>query len=1002
MSEQTHRFPTQVAEPPSPLLSASALRAALDSIAYNNMRPVAFGLCLLYLAIAVGHLVVLPTNVATPLIVTALVTATVFLAIALLLSRRAVPASWAHPIGMGMAGLMLGTVLLHLVIFSDPRQTTSVILLVIGVGSFFLSVRWLTLTVAIIWAGWGIVVWAAPPSPAWVHFGFALLFASVLAVLIHTVRLQAYSRIERLRFQDQQRLQELERTTQALRQSEERYRHLVEHSLGLICTHDVQGQLLSVNPAAARSLGYQVEEMVGRNLRDFLVPAVRPLLDEYLRRIRCHGKDSGVMRLLTKAGGKQVWAYHNVLYEAGQPPYVLGHAQDITNRVRLEKELRAARTKLERRVEERTAELRSVNAALQTEISERGRLEEALQQSEAYFRALIENAVDIIMVLDTGGTIRYRSPTVSGKGIFGYRPEELIGKRPAEFVHPEDIARLREVFAEAVKSPGVTPLPDFRARRADGSWRVMEATLNNLLDHPAVAGIVFTSRDITERKQLEETLQHSAAYFRALIENTADVFTVLGADGTIRYRSPTATGKGIYGHQLEDLLGKNIRDLIHPEDLPQLSRLTVAALKQPGVTHLPSFRVQHSDGSWRVMEGAIANLLDHPAVAGLVFTGRDITERRRLEEALRHSEAYFRTLLKIISDIIVVVGVDGIVSYQSPSAATLYYTDESVLGRDAFAFVHPDDLPTARARFAAALQQPGLSSPIELRARRKDGSWGVVEAVGNNQLHDPVVASFVVTVHDITERKRVEAELLRAKEAAEAASQAKSEFLATVSHELRTPLNIIVGYTDLLCQEDYGPLEPEQVEILQKIRSNAFVQAELISSVLHLSASEAGQLRTTVREISVPELMEELENETRGLWEGSRLTCRWWSAPELPRLYTDPGKLKVVIKNLVGNAIKFTAQGSVVVEARSRDEGIEISVTDTGAGIPAEAFTEIFEPFRQLDSSDTRPHAGVGLGLYIVKRWLTLLGGKITVESEVGRGSTFRIWLPLRLDPSGD
>jgi signal transduction histidine kinase len=189
---------------------------------------------------------------------------------------------------------------------------------------------------------------------------------------------------------------------------------------------------------------------------------------------------------------------------------------------------------------------------------------------------------------------------------------------------------------------------------------------------------------------------------------------------------------------------------------------------------------------------------------------------------------------------------------------------------------------------------------------------------------------------------------------------------------------------------------------LQKIRSNAFVQAELISSVLHISALEAGQLRTTVREVSVPELMEELENETRGLWEGSRLTCRWWSAPELPRLYTDPGKLKVVIKNLVGNAIKFTAQGSVVVEARSRDEGIEISVTDTGAGIPAEAFTEIFEPFRQLDSSDTRPHAGVGLGLYIVKRWLTLLGGKITVESEVGRGSTFRIWLPLRLDPSGD
>ena len=247
----------------------------------------------------------------------------------------------------------------------------------------------------------------------------------------------------------------------------------------------------------------------------------------------------------------------------------------------------------------------------------------------------------------------------------------------------------------------------------------------------------------------------------------------------------------------------------------------------------------------------------------------------------------------------------------------------------------------------------------------------------------------------LLETKRTAEELLKAKEEAEAADRAKTEFLATMSHELRTPLNAILGYTQLFLTETLGTLTVDQGYALQRVDKNGRELLDLISAVLDVSRMKAGRLPVEIKEVQVAELLKEIETETQELREQTNVVSVWKVERGLPLLYTDPGKLKVVIKNLIGNAVKFTEKGSITVDAHGYESGIGIDVIDTGVGIPTDELPSIFEPFRQLEGTRARQFGGTGLGLHIVKRLLELLGGKIAVESEVGRGSIFHVWVPM-------
>jgi signal transduction histidine kinase len=237
---------------------------------------------------------------------------------------------------------------------------------------------------------------------------------------------------------------------------------------------------------------------------------------------------------------------------------------------------------------------------------------------------------------------------------------------------------------------------------------------------------------------------------------------------------------------------------------------------------------------------------------------------------------------------------------------------------------------------------------------------------------------------------RIEAER-RAREHAESANRLKIDILSIMSHELRTPLISIIGFNDLLIDGVAGGLNEEQVDALKKIDKNSKRLLELINAMLEVNTLEAKAVE--IKEVNINLLLEEIKEEIKEAELKSEINFLWKIAPDL-LLLTDPAKVKVIIKNIIDNAVKFTERGSVTISAQRSNNGIELDVIDTGIGIAQEDLSVIFEPFRQIESPLTRQHGGAGLGLYIVKRLLELLGGKITVESEVGQGTTLRISIP--------
>ncbi len=617
----------------------------------------------------------------------------------------------------------------------------------------------------------------------------------------------------------------------------------------------------------------------------------------------------------------------------------------------------------------------------------------AVPHNGDFFRALVENTGDILTLIDRHGTILYHSPAILE--VLGYSAEPLVGMLVVDGVHPDDRQRVQDRLDACIRSPEWVSMETFRLPHADGSWRWMEARARNLLSDADVGAILCVSRDVTETRRLAQQLHEAERLARFGHWRWAKgALAPAWSDGVAKILDRPLSLMPTGGDWYQSLIHPDDRDLL-------LSKFLDAFETREPVISVTRFLA--GDGTYRhIKTQAYVETDAQNEVGALVGLVEDVTEEIRAEEALRRSEAKYRLLAEQASDIIHHLTPEGKLIFMSPSVESIlgYLPEEFLQMKDPVGVIHPDDVGNV-LEFYRRLQEDNGTLRLEYRFRHKAGHYVWLETT-MRAVRDAVTGEateFVGTTRDMSERKLHEIELMEARERAEAASRTKSRFLANMSHELRTPLNAIIGFSEMLKLEMFGKLgNPRYLEYAQLINDSGALLLDLISDILDMSKIEAGKYDLHYERADVSCLMSSVVKLVRGRAEEGGLVLDIGLADDvaLMPLVADIRALKQILLNLLSNAIKFTpAGGRVHMSAEAIDGGIRFNVSDTGRGIPKEYIPRLAHAFEQVSQDAELTKQGTGLGLALVRSLAELHGGSIAIESDVGRGTSVNVDLPL-------
>src|SRR5215207_9878078 len=624
-------------------------------------------------------------------------------------------------------------------------------------------------------------------------------------------------------------------------------------------------------------------------------------------------------------------------------------------------------------------------------------MEAALRGNEERLRLALRAADQGLFEVD----LRTRKATLSPEHLqmLGYDAqqkdasyEELRGRR-----HPDEVERLDRMYEEYASGTRTSHREELRLATRSGEW-IWVLSFGQVAEwdeHGTPVRVVGTSTDITERKQTEAALRNSERRFRALIEQSSDSICVIDANNKILYLSPSVAA--VEGYTPEELINRSGIDNTHPDDLPMVARIVEELLANPGKPIPVLWRRRHKDGRWIWLEGFATNLLDDPAVGGIVTNYHDVTERQQTEAALGSERTLMRTLIDALPDIVFTKDMAG--HYVLCNAASVrhlgFFREEDVTSKTVFdlfpeelaQMYHADDMRTLEGHSILNREEPSLNAARERR-------WFLTIKV---PLHDPAgkITGLVGMSRDITERKRAE-DLVRRTQ--------KMEALGTlaggIAHDFNNILLAITGNTRLAVAD--LPSEHPAQESLAEITKAGVRAAELVRRILAFSRPQETKRDTLQLRPAVEEALKLLRSTLPAMIE-----IRSSFAQDAPAVSADAGQIHQIIMNLTTNSAHAIGDRIGVIEigvdamtvspdlaALSPDlhhgAYTRLTVSDNGCGMDKATVDRIFDPF-----FTTKPAGqGTGLGLSVVHGIMRAYDGAVTVYSQPGKGTTFHCYFP--------
>ena len=621
------------------------------------------------------------------------------------------------------------------------------------------------------------------------------------------------------------------------------------------------------------------------------------------------------------------------------------------------------------------------------DVTERIEAEEAFREERDLLDQIMATSVAALIVVDTAGRVVFANQ----------RADDMLADVQGE----AESSRIpwNEMLAETPPHQRVIESgePLFGAEYTfDGAGRSLVLSINAAPlrdDRGRIVRVVLSMEDVTDRHETEKALAASERSYRILFER-ASVPILIFRPSDEAIIDVNSTACDVYGYAYENFVGMSLKELTADVERGEQE---VQRIMRDGVSR--NFETVHFGADGKRLDMLVScSAIEYEGEEAVLCYARDITERKEAKAALQASKERYRSFLENAP-----VGV-----YRTTPDGEILFANEAfvdILGYDSVEALEKADLEEGlgddydRDYFQDEIERAGYISQNELQWTRPDGETRyLIESARVVRDQAGTVQYYEGIVEDITQRKKAEITLKRAKQEAEAATRAKSQFLANMSHEIRTPMNGVIGMTSLLLETD---LDPDQKEYAETIRTSGEALLDIINDVLDFSKIEAGELQLEMQPFEVSTCVEDALKLVAPRASKKELELAYWIDEDVPRVVEgDPTRIRQVLVNLLSNAVKFTEEGEVVARVQHANPStseleagddflLEVEVEDTGIGIAEERIDRLFDSFAQADASTTRQYGGTGLGLAISKRLVEMMNGTISVESEEGVGSTF-------------